>query len=248
MKCIVCISQTPDTATKIALAADGLSINPAGVKFILNPYDEFAVEEALRCREKFGGEVVVVSVGGDSAKEAMKTALAMGADTGILVKDALRTDAFGVAVQLAEVIRTAKPDMVFCGRQSVDYDGFQIGPMIAELTGMPCVSMVVSLTIDGTKIVCDREIEGGRETVEASMPCIVTAQKGLNEPRYPSLPNIMKAKSKPIAEVAATTSEPRTQVVAMRKPESKRLGKILTYDDKAVSTLVKLLHEEAKVF
>src|SRR5581483_5103524 len=141
-----------------------------------------------------------------------------------------RADAFSVASELATVIRDAKPDIVFCGRQSVDYDGSQIGPMLAELCGMPCVSMAVTVAIEGTKVKCECEIEGGRETVETSMPCIITAQKGLNEPRYPSLPNIMKAKSKPIAEVASTAGDARTQVIAMRKPESKRLGKILPYD------------------
>lgn len=247
MKCVVCISQTPDTATKINVAADGKSIDPAGVKFILNPYDELAVEEALRLKEKNGGEVIAVTVGGDGAKEALRTALAMGADTALHIKDAAKSDAFAVAFEIAEAIKGLNADIVLCGRQSVDFDGAQVGPMLAELLGLPCVSMVAKMTIDGTKAVCEREIEGGRETVETTLPAVITAQKGLNEPRYPSLPNIMKAKSKPITDVAPAAGAVRTEVVSMRKPDSKRVNKILAWDDNAAKELVRLLHEEAKV-
>lgn len=247
MKFVVCISQTPDTATKIAVPPGSFSIDPAGVKFILNPYDEYAVEEALRCREKLGGDVVAVTVGGDQAKEALRTALAMGADTAVIVKDAAKGDSFAVAAELAGVIKAMAPDMVFCGRQSVDYDGAQVGPMLAELLGLPCITMVTKLTIDGKAVVCEKEIEGGKQTIEATLPCLITAQKGLNEPRYPSLPNIMKAKSKPIVDAAPAAVAARTQVVGMRRPDSKRLNKILAWDDNAAKELVRLMHEEAKV-
>jgi len=249
MKSVVCISQTPDTAAKINVAADGTHIDPAGVKFILNPYDEFALEEAIRCREKSGGEVIAITVGGDSAKEILRTALSMGADQAVIIKDADRGDSFGVAQQLADAIKPMNPDVIFCGRQSVDYDGFQIGPMLGELLGIPAVSIVVKLDIQGTAVKCECEIEGGRQRVETTLPCVITAQKGLNDPRYPSLPNIMKAKSKPITEIAANPPAARTEVVAMMKPDTKRLHKLFATDGdpNAVKNLVQLLHEEAKV-
>jgi electron transfer flavoprotein beta subunit len=248
MKCVVCISQTPDTASKIALASDGKSIDPAGVKFILNPNDEYAVEEALRCREKFGGDVTIITVGGDTAKDALRTALAMGAEQAIFIKDTARGDSYDVALNLAAAIKELNPDMVFCGRQSVDYDGSQVGAMLAELLGIPGVSFVAKMTIEGTTVTCEREIEGGRETVRTTMPCLITAQKGLNDPRYPSLPNIMKAKSKPITERTPLEGAARTAVIRMTKPESKRRNTVLVLASNpgAVKELVTLLHEEAK--
>lgn len=249
MNIFVCVSHVPDTTTKVNVAGDGKNIDPAGVKFILNPYDEFAVEEALRLKEKNGGEVTVVSVGAESAKEGMRQALAMGADKGILIK-ADKSDAFSVASLLADTLKTVNADIILLGKQSIDFDGMEIAPMLAELMDLPAATVVVSLAIDGGKATVEKEVEGGKEKIELSMPCIVAAQKGLNEPRYPSLPNIMKAKQKPIQDVAATAPAARTAVVKMDKPEKKRVGKILQADGNAAgaaSELARLLHEEAKV-
>lgn len=247
MNIVVCISQTPDTATKIAVGADGKNIDPKGVKFVLNPYDEFAVEEALRQRQTAGGEVVLLCVGGEGAKESIRLGLAMGADKAILIKDDIRSDSFVVATELAEVIKGLNPDLVLLGRQSVDYDSAQVGPMLAEMLDLPMVSFVTKLDINGTTLRAERDIEGGKEVVEASLPCIITAQKGLNEPRYPKLPDIMKAKSKPIEERAATAPAARTETLAMRQPEAKGKGKFLEFSEENVKELVRLLHEEAKV-
>ncbi len=249
MKIFVCVSHVPDTTTKVNVAGDGRSLDPAGVKFILNPYDEFAVEEALKLKEKNGGEVIAVSVGADPAKEAIRQALAMGADRGILIKGD-KSDAFSVAEMLAATIKANSPEIVLMGKQSIDFDGMEVAPMLSELTGMPSATVVVGLTIEGGKAIAEREVEGGKEKIELSMPCIIAAQKGLNEPRYPSLPNIMKAKQKPIEEVASTASGARTAVVTMTKPEKKRVGKILKVESDAKATaheLAKLLHEEAKL-
>lgn len=249
MNIFVCVSHVPDTTTKVNVAGDGSSLDPAGVKFILNPYDEFAVEEALKLKEKHGGEVVAVSVGGDPAKEAIRQALAMGADKGILIK-ADKSDAFSVAEMLAATMLQRTPDIVLMGKQSIDFDGMEIAPMVSELTGMPSATVVVGLSINGTTAVAEREVEGGKEKIELAMPCIIAAQKGLNDPRYPSLPNIMKAKQKPIEEVAVSAPAPRTAVVKMTKPEKKRVGKILKVEADAKATaheLAKLLHEEAKL-
>ena len=249
MKIIVCTSHVPDTTTKENVAADGKNIDPAGVKFILNPYDEFAVEEALRLKEKNGGEVIAASVGSDASKEAIRQALAMGADKGILVK-ADKSDSFAVAAMLAAALKDQGADLILLGKQSIDFDGMEIAPMLAELLDMPCATVVVSLAIDGKNVIAEKEVEGGKEKIALTMPCIVAAQKGLNDPRYPSLPNIMKAKQKPIEEIPVTAPAPRTAVVKMDKPEKKRMGKILKAEGNAAAIadeLAKLLHEEAKV-
>lgn len=247
MNIVVCVSQTPDTTTKIQIDGDGRSIATAGVKFILNPYDEFAVEEALRLREANGGEVTLVCVGDASAKENIRLGLAMGADRAILVADEQKADSFSVASQLAGVIREIGPDLVLMGRQSIDFDSAQMGPTVAELLDLPSISFVTDLTIDGASVRAERDIEGGTEVVEASLPCVITAQKGLNEPRYPKLPDIMKAKKKPIEEREGSPAEPRVETITMRKPEEKGAGKIMDYSEENVRELVRLLREEAKV-
>ncbi|MEK7671401.1 MAG: electron transfer flavoprotein beta subunit/FixA family protein, partial [Bacteroidota bacterium] len=144
-------------------------------------------------------------------------------------------------------IKTISPDIVLFGKQSIDYDDAQVGTLVAEMLGMNSVSVVVKLTIDGSNVVCEREIEGGHETVESKLPCVIQAQRGLNEPRYPSLKGIMAAKTKPIQEKQAAASEMRVESIALRKPAAKAAGKIVGSDKSAVPELVRLLHEEAKV-
>ncbi len=249
MNILVCVSHVPDTTTRINVAADGTSMDPAGVKFILNPYDEFAVEEALRLRDKYKGEVTAISVGADNAKEAIRQSLAMGADKGILIKGD-KKDSFQVAAMLADAIKPLNPDLILLGKQSIDFDGMEIAPMLSELLNLPAATVAVSLIIEGNKVTVEKEVEGGREVIELAMPCIVAAQKGLNDPRYPSLPNIMKAKQKPILEIAGTPPLARTEIIQMTKPEKKRVNKILKADQNpsaAAQELARLLHEEAKV-
>jgi electron transfer flavoprotein beta subunit len=247
MNIVVCVSQTPDTTTRIQIDPDGKSISTSGVKFILNPYDEYAVEEGLRLREANGGEVTLVCVGDESAKENIRLGLAMGADRAILVRDGEKVDSFSVASQLASVVRELSPDIILLGRQSIDFDSAQMGPTLAELLDMPCVSFVTDLKIDGSSVRAERDIEGGKEVVETTLPCVITAQKGLNDPRYPKLPDIMKAKKKPIDEVDGTSIPPRVETVEMRKPEDKGEGKIMEFSPENVRELVRLLREEAKV-
>ncbi|MCX6139548.1 MAG: electron transfer flavoprotein subunit beta/FixA family protein [Candidatus Kapabacteria bacterium] len=247
MNILVCISQVPDTTARIAVGTDGQSINPAGVKFILNPYDEFAIEEGLRLREKNGGTVTTVTVGPDTAKEVLRTALAMGSDTAVLVKDDVRNDSFSVALSIADLAKESTPDVIIFGRQSIDYDSFALPPMVAEILGWPSVSMVSSLTISGTDVTAERDIEGGKENVQASLPCVISAQKGLNDPRYPKLPDIMKAKSKPISERPGSESANRVVTLSMTLPVTKRLNNIMGDTEADIDQLVRLLHEEAKV-
>lgn len=247
MKIAVCINHVPDTETKVKIGADGRTIDPSGVNYILNPYDEFAVEEALKIREKEGGEVVVISLGGEAHKETLRKALAMGADKAVLLKDAAERDSFSVAKGLAEYLKAYGADLVLVGKQSIDYDNSQIGGLIGEFLGIPSVSVVIRLEIESGTIKAEREIEGAHEHVEVTLPCVVAAQRGLNEPRYPSLKGIMQAKKKPIEEIDAAQFDSRVKVLSMKKPPPKAPGKIVGEGKEAVPELVRLLREEAKV-
>jgi electron transfer flavoprotein beta subunit len=248
MKIVVCVSHVPDTATRVKVGTDGKTIDPAGVTFIINPYDEYAVEEALKTKEKLGsGEVVVVTLGSDNSKETIRKALAMGVDSGVLLKDENPRDSLGVAKALAEEIKAQGAQLIFMGKQSVDYDNSIVGQLTAELLDYNCVSVVVKLDIDGEKVLAEREIEGGREVVQTSLPVIITCQKGLNEPRYASLKGIMAAKKKTIEEKAAASYTPTSEVISMQLPSGKQPGRIIGSDASAVPELVRLLKEEAKV-
>lgn len=247
MNILVCISRVPDTASRIMVSADGKTVDKQGIKYIVNPYDEFALEEALRLREKNGGSVTALAVGPDGAKDILRTALAMGVDKAVLVKADENIDSFAVAENLANYAKETNPELVLLGKQSVDFDSLQIPSSLAEMLSMPSVSVVTKLTIDGSKATAEREVEGGREVVELTMPCVVSCQKGLNDPRYPKLPDIMKAKSKPIEERAASNSEARTTVIGMSIPSKTRVGKVLGDTDADIAELVRLLHEDAKI-
>ena len=247
MKIAVCVSHVPDTATRIKIAADQKSIDPAGVSFVLNPYDEFAIEEALKTKEKIGGEVVVLSVGGDQVKETLRKSLAMGVDEGVHLKTDEQLDSFGIAKALADEIKTLGSELVFMGKQSVDYDNGIVGQLTAELLGYNSISVCVTFSLDGNTITAEREIEGGKEIVETSLPCVITAQKGLNEPRYASLKGIMAAKKKVIQEKPIASNPGLVENLQLKAPTAKNPGRILGTDSSAVAELVKLLHEEAKV-
>lgn len=247
MKIAVCVSHVPDTATKIKIGSDGKSIDPSGVTFVVNPYDEYAIEEALKTKENFGGEVSAISVGDESNKESIRKALAMGADNGILLKDENKRDSIAVAKALAEEIKSLGCEIVFMGKQSVDFDNSITGQLTAEMLNYSCVTTVVDLKIIDKKVIAEREIESGREVVESELPIVITAQKGLNEPRYASLKGIMAAKKKVIEEKAAAACDNQTEILKMYNPLPKNPGKILGTDASAVPELVRLLREEAKV-
>ncbi len=247
MKAIACISQVPDTTTKVKVGSDGRTIDPSGVTYIINPYDEFAVEAAVQLKEKSAAETYVISVGKESAKEVIKKAYAMGIDKGILIKTDAELDSFAVAKNLADVLKEMNADIIFFGKQSIDYDDSQTGTLVAEFLGIPSISVVVDLKIEGNTVIAEREIEGGKEIVEANMPVVICAQKGMNNPRYPNLKGIMAAKTRPIEEKQPTFTESKTKVVKMELPKIKGKGKIVGTDAAAAVELVKLLREEAKV-
>ena len=249
MNIFVCVSHVPDTTTKVQVGGDGKSIDPAGVTYILNPYDEYAVEAGLQLKEARGaGEVTVVCVGPDAVKETIRKGLAMGADKGIHIKADEPRDSFGIARAIADALKDRSADVVFCGRQSIDYDGWQMAGLLGEMLDIPSVSTATKLEIaeDGT-INAERDIEGGTENIVSKLPAVISAQKGLNEPRYPKLQGIMQAKRKPIEDVEPAAYENRVEVLAMSKPPVKAAGKIVGEGPDAVKELVRLLHEEAKV-
>ncbi len=247
MKILVFVNHVPDTETKVKVAADGKTIDSAGVNFMLNPYDEYAVEEGLKLREKFSGEVVAVSVGGDSHKEVLRKALAMGCEKAVLLKDTSTRDSYGVARALADYAKEYLPDIALCGKQSIDYDDAQVGGLVAEMLGVPSISVVVKLEIADRVVVAEREIEGGHEVIHSKLPIVIMAQKGLNQPRYPSLKGIMEAKRKLIEERMINPVESKLEILALKKPAPKASGKIVGSDASAVPELVRLLREEAKV-
>lgn len=247
MKIIVCVNHVPDTEAKIKIGSDGKTIDKAGVNFMLSPYDEFAIEAALKLKEKFGGETIAMSLGGDTHKETLRKALAMGVEKAVLLKDDAPRDSDSIARALAEELKTFAPDFVLFGKQSIDYSDELLPGLVAEHLGFPSVSCVVKLDVQEKSAVCEREIEGGHEVVATTLPVVISTQKGLNEPRYPSLKGIMAAKTKPIEERQPKAYPALVEVVAMGKPPAKQAGKIVGTDAAAAAELVRLLHEEAKV-
>src|SRR5690242_1906861 len=249
MKIAVCIKRVPDSETRVKIAPDAKSIDEAGVKFILNPYDEFAVEEALRRKEKAGaGEVVVIALGPAAAQETIRTALAMGADRGVLLQaDRLPADGLEAANALAAELKTGGFDLILFGKMAIDDYNHQVGPMVAELLDLPCVTTVAHLEIEGRKGTAEREIEGGVEVVEFPLPAVLTTDKGLNEPRYPALKGIMAAKKKPLEVKPVDAGAGALEILALTPPPERQAGKIIGEGSAAVPELVRLLREEAKV-
>jgi len=247
MNILVCVSRVPDSAARILVGDDGRTIDPQGIKYVVNPYDEFAIEEGLRLKEKNGGTVTAITVGQEASKEQLRTSLAMGADKAVLVKTNKEFDSFFVANNIAEYAKQMNPDIIFLGRQSIDMDSLQLPSMLGELLNLPSVSVVSKTTYEEGKVIAERDIEGGKEVVETTIPCIISAQKGLNDPRYPKLPDIMKARSKPIEEVDAIDSDSRVSISKIEIPVKQRAGVILGGEDTDIDELVRLLHEDAKV-
>lgn len=254
MNIVVVLKQTFDTEEKIVIQ-DG-KISEEGVEFIINPYDEYAVEEAIKLKEEHGGEVTVISIGPDRAESALRTALAMGADKAVLVDDeSLFGDEFTTAKVLAAVAKKVGFDIILGGQMAVDSGAGQGGPRLAEELGINHVSTAVKLEVNGTSVRVERDVEGDLEVVETSLPVLITAQQGLNEPRYPSLPGIMKAKKKPLERLSADDLglsaedvKEKTEIVGQSLPPKKQAGRILSGELSAqASELVQLLRNEAKV-
>ncbi|MDI6733744.1 MAG: electron transfer flavoprotein subunit beta/FixA family protein [Planctomycetota bacterium] len=250
MNIIVCVKRVPSTETTVRVASDGKSLEQSGVEYILSPFDEIALEEGLRIKERLGsGEVSVISVGPPETATTLRTCLAIGADKAIHIKDSdvYKRDPFSIASALASVIKTLPYSLVLCGKQAVDDDNAQVPAMLARLLNIPYVSVVTKVEISGTKAMVNREVSGGYEILEVDLPAVLTAQKGLNEPRYPSLKGIMSAKKKPLEEKTVTFDELSLETIKMEYPPSRQAGRIVGKGVEAVPELVKLLKEEAKI-
>jgi electron transfer flavoprotein beta subunit len=256
MNIYVLLKRTFDTEEKITVTNG--KINEDGAEFIINPYDEYAVEEAIQVRDAQGGEVTVVTVGGEEAEKQLRTALAMGADKAVLINtedDLENGDQFTTAKILAEYLKDKDADLILGGNVAIDGGSGQVGPRVADQLGIPYVTTITKLEINGSSATITRDVEGDSEVIETSLPVLVTAQQGLNEPRYPSLPGIMKAKKKPLDELELDDLdleeddvEAKTKTIEIYLPPKKEAGKVLQGDlADQVKELVNLLHTEAKV-
>ena len=247
MKILVALKQVPDTETKIKVAADGKSLDPTDVKWITGPYDEYALEEAIRLKESGGGEVIAITAGGDSARDVLRNALALGADSAVLLKGQPGEDPLAVARMLAGYAEGKGFDLILLGNKGIGGDNSSVGPMLAEVLGWGQANVVVKLEAKDGRFNAEREIEGGIEVVEGPLPAVITAQKGLNEPRYASLKGIMAAKKKTIDESKAADIPNVARVVKMELPPPRKAGRIVGEGAAAVPALMEALRNEAKV-
>src|ERR1700742_2077336 len=247
MKILVCVSKTPDTTAKIAFTQNNTKFAADGVQWIINPYDEwYALVRAIELKEKDPSAVVhLVTVGAADTDPIIRKALALGGDEAIRV-NADSHDSYYIAAQIAEVARQGGYDLIFTGKETIDYNGSSIGGMVAELLDLPYVSLAVKFDLNGTTATVTREIEGGEETDEVSLPLVVSCQKGEAEQRIPNMKGIMSARTKPLKVVEPVATEARTSVVSFELPPAKAGVKLVPADNPA--ELIRLLHEEAKVF
>jgi electron transfer flavoprotein beta subunit len=255
MKICVIMKRTFDTEEKIIIEKG--KIKDESVEYIINPYDEYAIEEAIKLRDKHGGEITVITVGELEAERELRTALAMGADKAVLVdtEDLEELDALSTAIILATYLKDQAADIILGGNVAVDGGSGQVGPQVAELLGIPQVTTITKLDVNGNRATITRDVEGDQEMIEVSLPVLVTAQQGLNEPRYPSLPGIMKAKKKPLdilelydLDLDEGDVTAKTHTIEIFSPSQKQAGKVLEGNVKEqVTQLVSLLKTEAKV-
>ncbi len=246
MKILVCISKTPDTTAKIEFTDNGTKFNEAGVQFIVNPYDEwYALVRALELKEAGkASHVSLITVAGADADPIIRKALAIGGDDAIRV-NLNSSDPYSVASQIAKAAADGNYDLVLTGKETIDYNGSSIGGMVAELLNRPYVSLATALDAEGGKLSVNREIEGGEEAGELSIPAVISCQKGMAEQRIPNMKGIMGARTKPLQVIEPESSTPLTEIVRFEMPPAKAGVKLVSADDPA--ELVRLLHQEAKV-
>jgi electron transfer flavoprotein beta subunit len=247
MKILVCISKTPDTTSKIAFADNNTKFATDGVQFIINPYDEwYALVRAIELKEADPTTVLhLVNVGGVDAEPIIRKALALGGDEAIRINSD-NGDSFNIASQIAAIAKEGGYDLIFTGKETIDYNGSSIGGMVAELLDLPYISHAIKFDIDGTSATVVREIDGGEETDKASLPLVVSCQKGMAEQRIPNMKGIMGARTKPLKVVESATTESYTTIASYDLPPAKAGVKLVSADNP--EELVRLLHEEAKAF
>jgi electron transfer flavoprotein beta subunit len=246
MKILVCVSKTPDTTSKIAFTEGNTKFDEAGVQWIINPYDEwYALVRAIELKEKDPSVVLhLVTVGGADTEPVIRKALALGGDEAIRV-NASSNDSYYIAAQIAEIAKQGGYDLVFTGKETIDYNGASVGGMVAEMLDMPYISLATKFDLEGSKATVTREIEGGEEVAEVNLPLVVSCQKGVAEQRIPNMRGIMAARTKPLKVVEPAAADPLTQIAGYELPPAKAGVKLVSPDN--VAELVRLLHEEAKV-
>lgn len=246
MKILVCISKTPDTTSKIAFTDGNTKFDEAGVQWIINPYDEwYSLVRAIELKEKDPATIIhLVTVGGTDCDPIIRKALALGGDEAFRV-NATSTDSYYIAAQIASVAKNGSYELVFTGKEAIDYNGSSIGGMVAEILDMPYVSLATTFDLNGSTATITREIEGGDEVNEVSLPVVVSCQKGMAEQRIPNMRGIMAARTKPLQVLEPVATEALTQLINFELPPAKAGVKLVSPDN--VGELVRLLHEEAKV-
>lgn len=247
MNIVVCLARVPDTASRLRIAPDGRSVAADGVQYVISPYDEFALEAALQFKEARGGELTVMHVGAADFQKDLRQCLAKGADRALQLSVDGPLGPASIASLLADQIRPLLPAMVFCGKQAVDSDQGATGVFLAVALDLPVVTKVSQLAYEGEHLVATREIEGAREVVQATLPCVVTCEKGLNEPRRAGLKEIMAAKNKPLVVQPVTRPAARLEVHALALPPERAAGRIVGEGVGAVPALIDALEREAKV-
>ena len=247
MKILATVKRVPDPATTIRILPDGSGIATDNVKWVINPFDEIAIEEGLRIKEKLGGEVVLLAIGQQSWQEQLRTGLAMGADRAILVRADQPLDSLAIARVIAKVVGDEKPELVIIGKQAIDDDSNQAGQMLAEMLGWPQATFASKVEIAAPKCTVVREVDGGLETLAFDLPAVITTDLRLNEPRYASLPGIMKARKKELKEVPVDSLgvdlAPKLKIKTLAAPPKRQAGRKVG----SVEELVNVLHSEAKV-
>jgi electron transfer flavoprotein beta subunit len=248
VKILVSVKRVPDPATTIRILPDGSGIATDNVKWVINPFDEIAIEEALRIKEKQGGaDVALMSIGQQTWQEQLRTGLAMGADRAILVRADQPLDSLAIARVMAKIVADEKPDLVIIGKQAIDDDSNQVGQMLAEMLGWPQATFASKIDLDGDRCTVVREVDGGLETVAFALPAVITTDLRLNEPRYASLPGIMKARKKELKEIPVDSLgvdlTPKLKIKELKAPPKRQAGRKVG----SVEELVKLLHDEAKL-
>ena len=244
MKILVCISNVPDTTTKITFTNDNTQFNTSGVLYIVNPYDEIALSKAIELCEGGKGTVTVVNVGESATDPTVRKALAIGADDAVRI-NAVPRDAYFTAFQIAEYAKTTDFDMILCGRESIDYNGAQVAGMIGELLDIPSISIIKKLDYDGTTATIEREIEGGKEVVSVTGKFVASCAEGVSEPKIPTMRGIMSARTKPLQVIEAVAAEELAKIIQFETPAPRGAVKLIPAEDAA--KLIGLLHEEAKV-
>ena len=250
MNIAVCVKQVPDTASQLKISEDNKSIKDDLIKYEINPFDEYALEEALRLKDNDSTiNITVISLGPERVKQSLTKTLAMGADEALYIEtNEIIDDCMNIATIIAKEIKKNQYDLILFGKKSVDQDNNQVGIMVGEINNISCISNCSEFKIDGNKIIANREVEGSVEVFESELPVIITHEKGKNELRYPSLKDLMAAKKKPINTIKIeSNNEKRSELVQLEYPEKREEGVIIGEDKSAVSELVRILREEKKI-